>query len=40
VLGQALDWPSLAASTLITLVVLVYSAFTFRRMEKQFADVV
>lgn len=40
VLGQALDWPSLAASTVITLVVLVYSAFTFRRMEKQFADVV
>jgi lipopolysaccharide transport system permease protein len=40
VLGQALDWPSLAASTVITLAVLVYSAFTFRRMEKQFADVV
>jgi lipopolysaccharide transport system permease protein len=40
VLGQAFDWPALAISAVITLVVLVYSAITFRRMERQFADVV
>lgn len=40
VLGQALDWPSLATSAVITLAVLAYSVFTFRRMERQFADVV
>jgi lipopolysaccharide transport system permease protein len=40
VLGQSLDWPSLAASATLTFVVLTYSSLVFRRMEKQFADIV
>ena len=40
VLGQALDWQSLAASAAVTFVLLAYSALVFRRMEKQFADIV
>lgn len=39
-LGQPLDWQSLAASAVVTFTLLVYSAFVFRRMEKQFADIV
>ena len=39
-LGQSLDWQSLAASAVVTLALLLYSAFVFRRMEKQFADIV
>jgi len=38
--NQAFDWKSLGVSTLITAMVLTYSAFSFRRMEKQFADIV
>jgi len=38
--GQPLNWTSLGISTLITLVILVYAAYSFRRMEKTFADVV
>jgi lipopolysaccharide transport system permease protein len=34
------NWTALGISTVITLVVLVYSAYAFRRMEKSFADVV
>jgi lipopolysaccharide transport system permease protein len=34
------DWTSLGLSTVITLAVLVYSAYTFRRMERVFADIV
>ena len=34
------DWKSLGVSTLITAVVLVYASFSFRRMERQFADIV
>jgi lipopolysaccharide transport system permease protein len=34
------DWPSLGISTMITLAILVYSAYSFRRMEKTFADIV
>lgn len=36
----AFDWPALGLSTLITVAILVYSAFTFRRMERTFADIV
>lgn len=40
-LGQtAFDWPALAISTVITLAVLIYSAYSFRRMERTFADIV
>jgi len=38
--GRAFDWVSLGISTLIIAGVLVYSAYSFRKMEKSFADVV
>ena len=34
------EWKSLGISVLITVLVLVYSAFSFRRMERHFADVI
>jgi lipopolysaccharide transport system permease protein len=36
----AFDWPSIGISVAITIGVLVYSAYSFRRMERTFADVV
>lgn len=38
--GAGLNWLYLSLSSLITLLVLLYSIFSFRRMEKMFADVV
>jgi lipopolysaccharide transport system permease protein len=38
--GRSFDWMALGISTGITLVVLGYAAFSFRRMEKSFADIV
>ena len=38
--GRALDWGMLGISTGITLVVFFSCAFVFRRMERQFADIV
>jgi lipopolysaccharide transport system permease protein len=38
--GRAFDWQALGISALITVVVLVYSTFAFKRMEKSFADVI
>ena len=38
--GKSFDWGSVATSAAITVVVLVYSVYSFRRMEKSFADVV
>ena len=40
VFGQGFDIRGLAISSVVTLVLLVYSAYTFRRMEKTFADIV
>lgn len=34
------DWKSLGVSTLFAAVILVYASFSFRRMERQFADIV
>ena len=34
------NWTALAIAALITLLVLVYSAYEFRRMEKSFADTI
>jgi len=34
------DWGALAASAAITLALLAYSSYAFRRMEKSFADIV
>jgi homopolymeric O-antigen transport system permease protein len=39
-LGQKFDWRALGIATAITAVLLVYSAYSFRRMEKDFADVI
>lgn len=38
--GQAINWTALGISALITIVLLVYAAYSFRRMEKTFADIV
>lgn len=38
--GLRFNWTALAISTVITLVLLVYSAYAFRRREKTFADIV
>jgi homopolymeric O-antigen transport system permease protein len=38
--GQPIDWTSLGVSALITIVLLVYASYSFRRMEKTFADIV
>lgn len=38
--ARPFDWPSLAVSAVFTLVLLVYAAYAFQRMEKNFADVV
>ena len=38
--GQEFDWLTLGLSAVVTLALLVYSAFTFTRMENSFADVI
>jgi lipopolysaccharide transport system permease protein len=38
--GRDFDWPALASATVVTLALLVYAAFAFKRMEKTFADLV
>ena len=38
--NQPFNWKSLGISTAITFVVLVYSSYSFRRMERHFADIV
>jgi lipopolysaccharide transport system permease protein len=38
--GRPFNWTALLVSALVTLIVLVYSAYSFRRMEKSFADVI
>jgi len=38
--GRPFNWPMLAISAAITLALLVYAAFYFRRMERTFADIV
>lgn len=40
IFGRAFDWPALTLSAVITGVMLMYSAYAFRRMEKRFADIV
>ena len=34
------DWPALGVSAAIAVVLFVYSAYSFRRMEKSFADII
>ena len=38
--GTPFNWLALAISAVITFVVLIYSAYNFRRMEKSFADII
>lgn len=38
--GKPFDWVALGISALIALSILVYSAYSFRKMEKTFADIV
>ncbi|MFY9607542.1 MAG: ABC transporter permease [Blastocatellia bacterium] len=38
--GARFDWATLGTSAAITIAILIYSAYSFRRMEKSFADVV
>jgi lipopolysaccharide transport system permease protein len=38
--GGEFDWLALSISTIFTLLLLVYSAYVFRRMERDFADIV
>ncbi len=38
--GRAFNWIALAVSAGITLILLVYASYSFRRMEKTFADIV
>ncbi len=40
IFGRPFDWKGLAISTAVSIGMLVYSAYNFRRMEKTFADVV
>lgn len=38
--GRPFNWMALAAAAAITLILLIYSSYFFRRMEKSFADIV
>lgn len=38
--GRPFDWAAIGVSALITLVILIYASYAFRRMEKIFADIV
>ncbi len=38
--GTQFNWSALAASTAITFVLLIFSSYAFRRMERDFADVI
>ena len=38
--AQRINWATLAISIAITLAILVYAAYVFRRMERSFADIV
>jgi lipopolysaccharide transport system permease protein len=37
--AKPFDWIALGISTSITLVILIYAAYAFRKMERSFADV-
>jgi lipopolysaccharide transport system permease protein len=40
ILGRPLDWPALGFSAAIAAAILVYAAFSFRRFERKFADLI
>jgi lipopolysaccharide transport system permease protein len=39
-LGRQFDWFAITFSSILTFVLLIYSAYAFRRREKEFADIV
>jgi len=39
-LGKPFDWTGLGISAVLTLAILIYAAYAFRRMERSFADVI
>src|SRR5215204_1995944 len=38
--GQPFDWPAIGIASLITVAVLFYSAYSFSRVERSFADII
>ncbi|MEA2205870.1 MAG: lipopolysaccharide transport system permease protein [Blastocatellia bacterium] len=40
IFGRPVDWSALGISTLIIVLLVVYASYSFRRMEKTFADIV
>ena len=40
ILGKPFDWPNLGISTSMVVVVFVFGAFVFRRIERRFADII
>jgi ABC-type polysaccharide/polyol phosphate export permease len=38
--GKSFDWTSLGVSLAMTLAILFFSAYVFRKMERSFADVI
>jgi lipopolysaccharide transport system permease protein len=40
IFGRPFNWNSLAISSAIIIVLLVTSAYSFRRMEQEFADII
>jgi len=39
-LGSAFDWTAIAIASILTVVTLIYSAFSFGRAERSFADII
>lgn len=40
VFGRPFDWASIAISFIATILILIYAAYDFRRMERTFADII
>jgi ABC-type polysaccharide/polyol phosphate export permease len=40
VLGRPIDWVSLAVSSLVIVVTVAFGLWQFRRLEREFADIV
>ena len=38
--GKSFNWPALGISAIVTLALLVYAAYVFKRREKTFADII
>jgi lipopolysaccharide transport system permease protein len=40
IFGRSFDWSAIMISTALTLLIFIYAAFAFRRMEREFADII